>query len=80
MLHPLRDLIKDTPLKDRTRRRKDQHPVGNKTHDLKSFALQACALPLGYNRSPSNIFVRTLLRIILLRSISCMAGSIMIPV
>ena len=24
----------------------------NWTHDLKSFALQACALPLGYNRCP----------------------------
>ena len=31
---------------DREEKKKAQHPGGIQTHDLKSFALQACTLPL----------------------------------
>ena len=58
----LRDLIKDTPLVKESRKRlrrnwkkkkkKSTAPGGILNHDHKSFAPQACALPLCYNHSP----------------------------
>ena len=40
----LRDLIKDTRLKERDEKSPELGEI--RTNDLKSFALQACALPL----------------------------------
>ena len=54
----LRNLIKDTPLvkesKKTSKEEEEENPMpgGIRTHHLKSFAPQACALPLCNNRSP----------------------------